>query len=89
VDDACLEALAQALQVELAHKAPMHIPPQTLILITGLVQLLQEMLRTDPTIAPTGTVDDAERFLASVRHYFAECPAALALLRFSDPRPST
>jgi hypothetical protein len=77
-DDARLVELAA---LELARKEPMELGlrPESVFYLTGLVQLA---LR-HPTLPGTNRAF-GERFLVGVREYFADCPAALDLVRRGD-----
>jgi hypothetical protein len=73
--------LVELVALELARKEPMALGlrPETVFYLTGLVQLA---LR-HPTL-PVTTRECGERFVVAVREYFADCPAALDLVRRGD-----
>jgi hypothetical protein len=76
------DTLVLAMTVELQHKhAPMEIvcQPVSVFQLTGLLQLALRHPGVTPELRTT-----AERFLAGVREYFADCPAVLEVVRRGD-----
>jgi hypothetical protein len=76
------DAIAQQLVTELAGpRAPMELVlrPATVFQLTALVQLALRHPHVNGDIAAAGN-----RFLAAVREYFEDCPAALDLVRRGD-----
>jgi hypothetical protein len=75
------DAIAQRLVTELADKAPMELVlrPATVFHVTALLQLACRHSSVSGAVR-----DTADRFLANVREYFADCPAALDLVRRGD-----
>lgn len=72
---------AMALEVQRKVTAPMEIifHPMTLFQLTGLVQLALRHQDVSPELRAT-----AERFLISVRQYFADAPTVLDVIRRGD-----
>jgi hypothetical protein len=70
------DGIAQRLVTELADKAPMELVlrPATVFHVTALLQLACRHSSVSGAVR-----DTADRFLANVREYFADCPAALEL----------
>ena len=77
------EQIAEHLAVEILDKAdhPMEIAfhPMSVFQLTGLVQLALRHPNVSPELRET-----AERFLAGVREYFADCPTVLDVVRRGD-----
>jgi hypothetical protein len=76
------EAFVQVLADQLQHKPAfleLTLQPQSALQLAGVVQLA---LR-HPGLQGVSRLA-AERFLAGVRNYFADCPAVLEVLRRGD-----
>jgi hypothetical protein len=77
------EQIAERLAVEIIEKAPtpmeIVLHPMSAFQLTGLLQLALRHPDVSPELRET-----AERFLAGVREYFADCPAVLDVVRRGD-----
>jgi hypothetical protein len=78
------DAIVRAMAREVAAKveeSPMELVlrPETVIQLTGLVQLALRHPGVSPTLRAT-----AGRFLTGVREYFADCPTVLDVIRRGD-----
>lgn len=77
------EDLLRGVARELRTHPPMNVVwrPESVLQFVGLIQLA---LRHPQIREHDALCDTADRFLAAVREYFAECPMTLELIRRGD-----
>ena len=78
-EQAIVDQMTREIISKAVHPMELVCQPTTVFQLTGLVQLALRHPGVTPELRET-----ADRFLAGVREYFADCPAVLNVIRRGD-----